>query len=225
MKGEDTIITIDGPAGAGKSTVSRLVADALGFSCLDTGAMYRALALKASRAKTDFRDPEALGALLRETAVGFSRDGRVLLDSRDVSDAIRTAEVSSLSSELAALGEVREFLVSVQRKIGESGRLVAEGRDMGTHVFPGAAHKFYLDAPPGERARRRSVQEDGPAGRGVGETETEIRERDRRDVLRKRNPLRPAPDAVVIDTARLDARGVAREILRRASPVRPPGKK
>ena len=224
MKGEDTIITIDGPAGAGKSTVSRLVADALGFSCLDTGAMYRAVALKASRAKTDFRDPEALGALLRETAVGFSRDGRVLLDSRDVSDAIRTAEVSSLSSELAALGEVREFLVAAQRKIGESGRLVAEGRDMGTHVFPGAAHKFYLDAPPGERARRRFAQ-DSPAGRDFGETETEIRERDRRDVLRKRNPLRPAPDAVVIDTARLDARGVAREILRRASAVRPPGEK
>lgn len=220
MKGEDTIVTIDGPAGAGKSTVSRLVADALGFSCLDTGAMYRALALKAGRAGTDFRDPEALGALLRETAVGFSGNGRVLLDSRDVSDAIRTAEVSALSSELAALGQVREFLVAVQRKIGESGRLVAEGRDMGTHVFPGAAHKFYLDAPPGERARRRSAQ-DGPAGRDVGKTEAEIRERDRRDVLRKRNPLRPAPDAVVIDTARLDARGVAREILRRAASLRP----
>lgn len=220
MKGEDTIVTIDGPAGAGKSTVSRLVADALGFSCLDTGAMYRALALKAGREGTDFRDPEALGALLRETAVGFSRDGRVLLDSRDVSGAIRTAEVSALSSELAALGRVREFLVAVQREIGESGRLVAEGRDTGTHVFPGAAHKFYLDAPPGERARRRSGQ-DGPAGRDVGETEAEIRERDRRDVLRKRNPLRPAPDAVVIDTSRLDAPGVAREILRRAASLRP----
>ena len=220
MKGEDTIITIDGPAGAGKSTVSRLVADALGFSCLDTGAMYRALALKAGREGMDFRDPQALGALLRETAVGFSRDGRVLLDSRDVSDEIRTAEVSALSSELAALGQVREFLVAAQRKMGESGRLVAEGRDTGTHVFPGAAHKFYLDAPPGERARRRSGQ-DGPAGRSVGETERDIRERDRRDVLRKRNPLRPAPDAVVIDTAGLDAPGVAREILRRAASLRP----
>ena len=220
MKGDETIVTIDGPAGAGKSTVSRLVADALGFACLDTGAMYRALALKVSRTKTDFRDPEALGALLRETTVGFSRDGAILLDSRDVSGAIRTAAVSSLSSELAALGQVREFLVAVQRKMGEAGRLVAEGRDMGTHVFPGAAHKFYLDAPPGERAKRRFLQ-DAPAGPGVGEIEAEIRERDRRDVLRKRNPLRPAPDAVVIDTARLDARGVAREILRRAAALRP----
>ena len=220
MKGDETIVTIDGPAGAGKSTVSRLVADALGFACLDTGAMYRALALKVSRTKTDFRDPAALGALLRETTVGFSRDGAILLDSRDVSGAIRTAAVSSLSSELAALGQVREFLVAVQRKMGSAGRLVAEGRDMGTHVFPGAAHKFYLDAPPGERAKRRFLQ-DAPAGPGVGEIEAEIRERDRRDVLRKRNPLRPAPDAVVIDTARLDARGVAREILRRAAALRP----
>lgn len=220
MSANDTIITIDGPAGVGKSTVSRLVADALGFFCLDTGAMYRAVALKAGETGTDFRDPAALGAMLRETTVGFSEDGRILLDSRDVSDAIRTAAVSSLSSEVAALGEVREFLVAVQRKIGEGGRVVAEGRDMGTHVFPRAAHKFYIDAPASERAKRRFFQ-DGPAGPGVGEIEAGLRERDRRDARRERNPLRPAPDAVVIDTARLDARGVAREILTRTGNLRP----
>ena len=212
----DNIVTIDGPSGVGKSTVAKRVAERLGFSCLDTGAMYRAVALKASEVAVDLRDSALLSKLLSETAVGFSPTGRVLLDGRDVSELIRTEEISSLSSRLAKLREVREFLIGIQREIGQEGNLVAEGRDMGTYVFPRAKYKFYLDATVAERAKRRFLQ----SGRGDSETslsdvESELRRRDRRDTLRAENPLRPAPDAVIIDTTQMSAEQVISSIVLR----------
>ena len=212
----DSIVTIDGPSGVGKSTVAKRVAERLGFSCLDTGAMYRAVALKASEVAVDLRDSALLSKLFSETAVGFSPTGRVLLDGRDVSELIRTEEISSLSSRLAELREVREFLIGIQREIGQEGNLVAEGRDMGTYVFPRAKYKFYLDATVAERAKRRFLQ----SGRGDSETslsdvESELGRRDRRDTLRAENPLRPAPDAVIIDTTQMSAEQVISSIVLR----------
>ena len=214
----DNIVTIDGPSGVGKSTVARRVADLLGFSCLDTGAMYRAVALKAAEAGVSPSDSASLGRLLSATAVEFSPEGRVFLDGREVSELIRTEKMSSLSSELAELAEVREFLVGIQRKIGEGGNIVAEGRDMGTYVFPGAKHKFYLDAAVAERAKRRFLQ-DNRGDVPLPDVEAELRRRDRRDTLRAENPLRPAPDAVVMDTTRMSAEDVIAAIFLRAKDI------
>ena len=214
----DNIVTIDGPSGVGKSTVARRVADLLGFSCLDTGAMYRAVALKAVEAGVDPRDSASLRRLLSATAVEFSPEGRVFLDGREVSELIRTEKMSSLSSELAELAEVREFLIGIQRKIGERGNIVAEGRDMGTYVFPGAKHKFYLDAAVAERAKRRFLQ-DNRGDVPLPDVEAELRRRDRRDTLRAENPLRPAPDAVVMDTTRMSAEDVIAAIFLRAKDI------
>ena len=214
----DNIVTIDGPSGVGKSTVARRVADLLGFSCLDTGAMYRAVALKAAEAGVSPSDSVSLGRLLSATAVEFSPEGRVFLDGREVSELIRTEKMSSLSSELAELAEVREFLVGIQRRIGEGGNIVAEGRDMGTYVFPGAKHKFYLDAAVAERAKRRFLQ-DRRGDVPLPDVEAELRRRDRRDTLRAENPLRPAPDAVVMDTTRMSAEDVIAAIFLRAKDI------
>ena len=214
----DNIVTIDGPSGVGKSTVARRVADLLGFSCLDTGAMYRAVALKAAEAGVDPSDSASLRRLLSATAVGFSPEGGVFLDGREVSELIRTEKMSSLSSELAELAEVREFLVGIQRRIGEGGNIVAEGRDMGTYVFPGAKHKFYLDAAVAERAKRRFLQ-DRRGDVPLPDVEAELRRRDRRDTLRAENPLRPAPDAVVMDTTRMSAEDVIAAIFLRAKDI------
>ncbi len=214
----DNIVTIDGPSGVGKSTVARGVAELLGFWCLDTGAMYRAVALKVDEAAADASDPASFSRLLSETTVGFGPAGHVLLDGRDVSKLIRTERISSLSSRLAELAEVRKFLVGIQRKIGEGGNIVAEGRDMGTYIFPGAKCKFYLEASVSERAKRRFLQ----IGRGdvsLSEVENELRRRDCRDTLRAENPLRPAPDAVIIDTTSMNAEEVISAIALRVKDI------
>ena len=216
----DNIVTIDGPSGVGKSTVAKRVAERLGFSCLDTGAMYRAVALKTSEAAVDLCDPIALSKLLSKTAVGFSSTGHVLLDGRDVSELIRTEEISSLSSRLAELREVREFLIGTQREIGQRGNLVAEGRDMGTYVFPRAKYKFYLDATVAERAKRRFLQSGrGDSEASIPDVESELRRRDRRDTLRAENPLHPAPDAAIIDTTQMSAEQVISSIVLRAKDI------
>ena len=214
----DNIVTIDGPSGVGKSTVARRVAELLGFWCLDTGAMYRAVALKVSGAEVDPRDSASLSRLLSQTAVEFSAEGSVFLDGRDVSELIRTEAMSSLSSELAELAEVREFLIGIQRKIGEGGNIVAEGRDMGTYVFPGAKHKFYLDAAVAERAKRRFLESE-QGDTSLSDVESELGARDRRDTLRAENPLRPAPDAVVIDTTRMSVEDVIAAIFLRTKDI------
>ncbi len=148
----------------------------------------------------------------------FSPEGKVLLDGRDVSVLVRTERVSSFSSRLAELSEVREFLVKVQKRIGEGGNIVAEGRDMGTNVFPRAKYKFYLDAAVTERARRRFFQNDPEHG-SVLDVENELSRRDRRDTLRSENPLRPAPDAVIIDTTRMNIEEVVSAIMLRVKDI------
>src|SRR5579884_2260408 len=152
------IITIDGPAGAGKSTVSRALARRLGFDFLDTGAMFRAVALAALRRGVDVADAGALAALLEGLRLDLPPDGRVLLDGEDVSVAIRTADVSRMSSVVAVLAPVRRRLAALQRQIADGRDLVTEGRDQGTAVFPDAACKFFLIADPAERARRRQSE-------------------------------------------------------------------
>ena len=214
----DNIVTIDGPAGVGKSTVARRVAELLGFSCLETGTMYRAVALKVREAGVNPSDPASLSRLLSETTVEFDAAGRVLLDGRDVSELIRAGQTSTLSSKLAELGEVREFLIEIQRNIGKSGNIVAEGRDMGTYVFPRAKHKFYLNATVAERAKRRFNQS-GRENASVVDVESELRRRDRRDTLRAENPLYPASDAVIMDTTHMSAEEVISAIALRAKDI------
>ena len=192
------LIAIDGPAGAGKSTVARAVARALGFEFLDSGAMYRAAALAALRGG----DP---------TRVVVELGDRVLLDGEDVTDAIRSPEVTEMASKVAADPAVREALVELQRRIIAGGDHVAEGRDIGTVVWPQAELKVFLTASPEERARRRAAQ----LGADMEAILVEQRLRDLRDSTREHSPLQPAPDAVEIDTTGLDFDQVVERIVER----------
>lgn len=198
------VITIDGPAGAGKSSVAKSLAKRLGFSYLDTGAMYRALTLKALHTGIDLTDEDQLVVLARKTKIDFkeSPDGlRVVLDGGDVSDDIRTLEVTNNTFYVARAGKVREVLVEWQRQIGASRSIVAEGRDVGTVVFPKADKKFFLDADVNERARRR-IAELRDKGNDVDADclLNEIKERDQKDRSRATGPLVQANDAVYIDS-------------------------
>ncbi|MGH2941645.1 MAG: (d)CMP kinase [Solirubrobacteraceae bacterium] len=198
------LIAIDGPAGAGKSTVARAVADALGFTYLDSGAMYRCVALAELRGA---QDPLAC-------AIGLG--GQVTLDGEDVTEAIRAPEVSALASQVAARPEVRGQLVALQRAMIRSGDYVAEGRDIGTVVAPDAELKVFLTASPQERARRRARQ----LGVDAGQVLREQLERDERDATREHSPLQPAPDALRVDTTGLSVDEVAHRIVRLARAVR-----
>ena len=198
------LIAIDGPAGAGKSTVARAVADALGFAFLDSGAMYRAAALAALRGG----DP---------TRVSVAPGERVLLDGEDVTEAIRTPEVTEMASKVAADPAVRAALVARQRELIAHGDHVAEGRDIGTVVWPGAELKVFLTATPEERARRRAAQ----LGAEYGTVLTEQRIRDERDRRREHSPLAPAPDAVELDTTGLGVEEVVRRIVALTAERRP----
>lgn len=201
------VVTIDGPSGVGKSTVSRRVAAKLGFTYLDTGAMYRAVALKCRLAGIDAGDEASLLPILASLdmqllpAVSADDDVGVILDGNNVSDRIRTQEISMLASAVSALKPVRDILTQKQQEMGRQGRVVAEGRDTGTVVFPGAAWKFYLDAAPEERARRR-VEQMRKKGQEVDEEQilAQIIQRDRDDSERTIAPLKAAPDAVYIDS-------------------------
>jgi len=182
------IVAIDGPAGAGKSTVARAVARALGFTYLDSGAMYRCVALAALRGNDDV------------AALDIALDnGTVCLDGEDVSHLIRTPEVSERASQVAADPQVRQALVRKQRALLDEGDWVAEGRDIGTVVAPDAELKVYLTAAPEERARRRAAE----LGRPVERVLAEMEERDERDTTREHSPLRAADDAVEVDTTGL----------------------
>jgi CMP/dCMP kinase len=189
------VIAIDGPAGAGKSTVARGVADALGLTYLDSGAMYRCVALAGLRAGEDLDDGEALGRIA--AGVDIELDGRtVLLDGEDVSTAIRTPEVDLAASKVSVHSAVRDEMVKRQRALIDSGHFVAEGRDVGTVVSPDAALKVFLTASDEERARRRADE-----SRALFEDVVEShRERDLRDREREHSPLHPADDAVELDT-------------------------
>jgi len=211
------IIAIDGPSGAGKSTLAKRLAKELHFIYLDTGAMYRALALKVLREGIDLADDARLAELVRVTEIDL-REKRgeleVLLDGRDVAEEIRTPEVSQTASKVSALRAVRARMLELQRAMGGRGSVVAEGRDIGTVIFPAAEVKIFLDASLRERARRR-YQEIHAAGRAVDFDETlrEIEERDKRDRERDLAPLCQAEDALLIDSSSFSADEVAAMVL------------
>jgi cytidylate kinase len=201
------IVAIDGPAGAGKSTAARLLARRLGYTLLDTGAIYRVMALRARERGAAWSDGPAVAALAADLDLGFRMDGdtnRVVVDGRDVTTAIRTPEMSDGASRVSALPEVRAALLDLQRRIGAGGDVVVEGRDIGTVVFPDAGAKFFLTATTDERARRR-VAELAAAGRpaDAATTRAELVARDERDSTRAAAPLRKADDAVEIDSSTL----------------------
>lgn len=218
------VVTIDGPAGAGKSTVARALADRMGFVYLDTGAIYRTVALVARRASIDWADPAAVAAVARdivqharllfERSTGTAQ--RVLLDGSDVSEAIRTPEISAGASTVSAHPAVRAELLLLQRTLAGRGGVVMEGRDTGTVVFPDADVKFYMNATPEERARRR-FEELSAKGLKVDMRATldEILERDRRDTQRAVAPLRKADDAIVVDTTGVPVSEVIESMARR----------
>ena len=213
MTNKKPIIAIDGPSGAGKSTLSKLLARELGLTNIDTGAMYRCVALAAARRGIDPDDAAALERLCRDLHIGFSRTPageQVLLDGEDVSAAIRTPEISLLTSRVAACPEVRRALVGLQQDLGREGGVVLEGRDIGSVVFPAADVKFFLSASAEERGRRR-YEELRAKGADVDlqQTIAEVRARDAADSSREHAPLVQASDAVVIDST---AKGIA-EVL------------
>jgi len=208
------IVAIDGPAGAGKSTVAKAVAKRLGYRYMDTGAMYRALAWKAMRHGAAPDDESALGRILESTEVDLGADGTVMLDGADVSGAIRTPEVGQMASQVSGMKIVRQRMADLQRSMGRSGSVVAEGRDMGTVVFPEAEVKVYLDASPETRARRR-FNELAPKDSTLTleQTLADVMRRDRRDKERAVAPLRRADDAVFIDSTALPVDAVVDRIL------------
>jgi CMP/dCMP kinase len=201
------VVAIDGPAGAGKSTVARALARRLGYTFLDTGALYRTVAFAAKEMQIARNDAKALGQLAQELTIDFVRQGeqvRVLADGRDVTDAIRTPEMSEGASQVSAVAEVRAGLLDVQRRVAATANVVAEGRDVGTVVFPAAQAKFFLVANPETRATRRMLE---LQGRGqpalLADVLAEMRVRDERDSRRAIAPLRRADDALEIDTSEL----------------------
>jgi cytidylate kinase len=213
------IIAIDGPSGAGKSTLAKRLAKELGFIYLDTGAMYRALALKVLRQAVDLADDGRLDRLVDDTEIELrDRAGTllVLLDGEDVGAQIRTPEVSRMASKVSVMKKVRARMLEIQRAMGRRGSVVAEGRDIGTVIFPQAQVKIYLDASPGERARRR-YEELKAAGQQVDLAATlrDIEERDKRDSERDLAPLCQAGDAVLVDSSTIDAEHVAQWVLNR----------
>jgi len=212
------IITIDGPAGSGKSTIAKMIAKELGFTYIDTGAMYRAVALKIKRSGVDPDDPLSVVKVLQSTQIDLipSENGvKVFLDGEDVSGLIRTEEIGKLASKIARHPQVRKILVRMQRKLGEKAKnAVLEGRDTGTVIFPDADIKFFFTASPEVRAERR-FKELKEKGINVSYSDIlkEIKERDRLDETREDSPLKPAEDAVVIDTTGKSLHQVFREVL------------
>ena len=202
------IIAIDGPSGAGKSTVAKAVAKSLGFSCLDTGAMYRAVAWQALQLGVALDDEEGLGRVARDYEISFRHEQgdpvprRVFMGDTEVTEAVRTAEIDRAVSPVSAVPAVRAALLDQQRRIGNAGDYVVEGRDIGTVVFPQAEVKVFLTASDEERAHRRVRQN---VDRGIGSIDydkvlADLRRRDERDSTRKTAPLRAAEDAVHIDS-------------------------
>ncbi|MBA7504009.1 Cytidylate kinase [subsurface metagenome] len=213
------VITIDGPAGAGKTSIAKIVSRKLGYNYIDTGAMYRAISWKAFREKIDLKTKEKLIKMVRNTKIELkNRTGtvRVYLDGKDVTNKIRGKRLAEGASILATIPEVREQLVKIQRRLGSSGGIVVEGRDIGTVVFPRADYKFYLDASIKERALRkyRELKVKGEEGQ-LAELEKAIRSRDKRDRTRGVAPLKIAPDAVVIDSTDMSKKEVVEFILKR----------
>lgn len=211
------VVAIDGPAGSGKSTVARNLAGRLGYTFLDTGALYRSVALIAQRRQIAWDDANHLGDLARSMAIVFVRDGdrsRVFADGAEVTDAIRGAEISEGASRVSALPEVRAGLLEIQRRVAAQANVVAEGRDIGTVVFPTAQAKFFLIANPETRARRRTLELQAAGKPAVFQAVlADMIARDARDSGRAVAPLRRATDAVEIDSSELTPEQVLQRIM------------
>lgn len=205
------VIAIDGPAGAGKSTIARLVAEKLGYIYIDTGAMYRAVALWATQTATPFSDVYRLEQLAISANIELLPHSRVLLNGEDVTEAIRAPEISGLASQVAAIGAVRSALVAKQRRIAENASVVMEGRDIGSVVFPDARVKIFLDADPAERVRRRAGELPGEQAEMLA---AQLTERDQRDRNRSESPLLQAPDATYLDSTGMTPEQVQEAILK-----------
>lgn len=212
MQAKKLIITLDGPAGAGKSSVSKALAKRLGVSYLDTGAMYRALTLKALRANIDLTNEAALTQMAQASTIDFEPNAKgdlvVMLDGEDVSVGIRAVEVTNNTHYIARVPGVRDVLVKKQQEIGQAKSLVSDGRDQGTIVFPKATYKFYLDADVEERIGRR-YRELTAAGKTVdiNALRADMIDRDHKDFSRAVGPLKKAEDAIVIDSTGYDVEG------------------
>lgn len=208
------IIAVDGPAGAGKSTVSKIVAAKLGYTYIDTGAMYRAVALKSSRSCEDLVD------IIDGVEIELDAAGNIFLDGQDVTKEIRTPEISKLASDVSKFGFVRKKLTELQRKMAQRGKVIMDGRDIGTQVLPNADLKIFLTATLDERARRR-FEELKAKGQAVDfdAVRTEIALRDKQDSEREIAPLKQAEDAVLIDSTTLQVEEVVEKILTLCSTV------
>jgi len=207
QRGKGIVVAIDGPSGAGKSTITRLLSERIGYIHIDTGAMFRAVALAVKRAGVSIDDEEALAGVCRSVNISFVRDAapcRVICNGEDISEAIRTPEISMLTSRISEKKTVRETLLSQQREMGRDGGVILEGRDIGTAVFPDAEVKFFLTASAEERGKRRylELRERGEAVT-LEQTVADVRQRDDQDSRREHAPLRRAKDAIEIDTTGL----------------------
>jgi cytidylate kinase len=218
IKSRDLLVTIDGPAGAGKTSVSRKLAEALGYRYIDTGALYRSIALAASEKGIPADDDASLETLCANLNLDFETQNhglRVMLNGRDVTDKIRTPRITMLASAISARPVVRRYLLVIQRKLGASKKAVFEGRDMGTVVFPDADFKFFLYADPSIRARRRyaELKAKGGDSPSLATVEQDMAARDRNDSSRQAAPLKPAPDAIHIDSSNTGIDGVVAMML------------
>ena len=211
------VLTIDGPSGSGKGTIARQVASQLGWHMLDSGALYRVLGLAAEKQGIDAGDTEALAELARTLPVSFesaSEETRILLNNEDITDHIRTETAGNAASKVAAVPQAREALLARQRAFLEAPGLVADGRDMGTVVFPDADFKVFLTASAEERAKRRYKQlKEKGISVNIHDLAKEIEERDHRDSTRSVSPLRPAEDAVLLDTTLLSIDEVIAKVM------------
>jgi cytidylate kinase len=209
------VIAIDGPAGSGKSTIAARLAKKLGYTNLESGAMYRALALKALEQQVPLNDAEALRRLAESSVMQlepYGEGNRVLLDGRDVSQRIREADVTAAASRVSVHSQVRQVMVARQRELGVNGGVVMEGRDIGTAVFPQAEVKVFLDADAAIRAKRRVLQNGSLSEEEAERVRAEIAARDERDRTRTASPLIAAPDAVILDTTHKSIDEVVAEV-------------
>lgn len=218
------IVAIDGPAGSGKSTVARLVAGRLKFQYIETGSMYRAVAWKANQLGIDPKNHDEVAQVARDIEIEFiPTDGigqRVFVDGRELTRDLKNETIGRMAAEVAANAEVRKILVAKQREMGKAGNVVMDGRDIGTVVFPDADKKFYLDADPVERARRRYEEmKDSHPGLTLDEIVEQVKHRDHEDKNRAASPLRPAEDAVLIDTTHLSIEEVVDTLVRDIEPM------